>query len=194
MSTFDPGLEPPGDWQTPYAPPTYGDDSPGARAAVYLWLCAGIQLALSACCGLTGLILILVGTDELLQQMPADMPNREQVVQMLPVMGPVFAIASVVFLLFPALAMGLLAFKVRSGSRGAILTSMIILGIQTVCLGLMTLVNLLGVAMTRSLSDLLVILLMGGVLALFIKTLIELWAAMNRGQNQRERHPSETGW
>lgn len=174
MSTLDPGLEPPGDWQNAYAPQDPGPNPTGQKAAVYLWLSAGLQLLLSCCCGLTGLGLMVMSTSEIMENMPHDMPNREEAMQMLPVMGPAIAIGSVVLLFIPALVLGILAFWVRSGGRVASIFALIILGIQCVGLALLTLNYILALLTFQSIAILFMIVVMGAILALFIKTGIEL--------------------
>jgi hypothetical protein len=192
MSTFDPGLEPPGDWQQSYYDPQpYAPNEAAGRAAVYQWVSAGVQLAMSCCCGLSAIGLMMIGTDELLRQMPPDMPNREMVNQMLPILGPVIAVASVVLLLIPALVLGVLAFKIRSGGRGAIIASLVILGIQTLGLGVLTLMNLIGAVFNRSLGDLVGVMILAGAVLIFAGTLVQLSMAIKQSY---AAPPTDQGW
>lgn len=193
MSTFDPHLEPPDDWQMPYDPPPPGPTGAGAAAAVYVWLCAGVGLVMSGCCGIGGAFFALVPTDEMMRQLPPDAPNRDQIVQMLPMLptiGVVMAVIAVVMMLVPALLLGVLGFKVRNGGRGATITAMIVLGVQGLALVWVLLVSLRSLVITRSLPDLIVIVLTGGALLLIGVTITKLWAALN----PRDAEPHMTPW
>lgn len=174
----------------PYDPPPPGPTGAGAAVSVYVWLCAGVGLVMSGCCVLNAVGLMFVHTTELMGQLPPDMPNREQVAQMVTVMGPILAIASVLLLLIPSLVVAVLGFKVRSGSRGGTLTALIILAVQGAVLALILLVSLMGLAITRSLAGLIVIVLIGGALLLIGVTIAKLWAALN----PRDAGPPMTPW
>jgi len=180
MSTFDPGLEPPGDWQTPpsYAPPEPGIS--GEQAAVWQWVCSAALLLLSCCCGFVAGGMMIISPEELMQQMPPDLPNREQVRQFLPYMGPIIAVGTVVVLLVPAIVLGVLSFYVRSASRPAAIVSMAILGMQSILIGGMALISAINILITRSIPDLLSVLVMGAAVLLFIKTIFELWPIATR--------------
>lgn len=179
MSTLDPGIEPPGDWQPPYAPPPpRGRTEATDRAAVYVWLCAGLCLALACCCGMSVVGMTMLPTSEIMSQIPADMPNRDQIQQLLPVMAVVMGIVAVVFLLIPGIVLAILGFPIRAGGRPSAITAMIILGIQALVLGLITLMNLLGVIISRSLGDLIGVFILAGVVALFVLALSALWASL----------------
>lgn len=191
MSTLDPGLEPPGDWQTAYAPQDPGLNPAGGKAAMYLWLSAGLQFLLSCCCGLTGLGLMVMSNAEIIKNLPQDFPNREEAIRMLPYMGPVMAIGSVVLLFLPALILGILAFRVRSGGRVASIVALVILSIQCVGLALMILNYVIALMAFQSVAILFMLVVMGAILALFVKTGIELVNVL--------RHPTSTdlsqdGW
>ncbi len=191
MSTLDPGLEPPGDWQNAYAPQDPGPNPAGGKAATYLWLSAGLQLLLSCCCGLTGLGLMLMSAAEVMENMPRDIPNREEALRMLPYMGPIMAIGSVVLLFLPALVLGILAFPVRSGGRAASIAALVILTIQCLGLAMMILNYLIALMTFQSFAILFILLVMGAIMALFVKTGIELINVL--------RHPTPTdlsqdGW
>ena len=197
MSTFDPGLEPPGDWQMPYDPPPPGPTGAGAAAAGYVWLCAALGLVMSGCCGIGGVIFALVPADEVMRQLPQDAPNREQVVQMLPMLptiGTVMAVAAVVLMLLPALLLAVLGFKVRSGGRGASITAMIVLGVQGLALVFVLLMSLTGLLVTRvvAVADLVFIALTAGVLLLVGVTIAKLRASLS--QRQTMESPPAGPW
>lgn len=191
MSTLDPGLEPPGDWQDAYTPQDPGPNPAGGKAATYLWLSAGLQFVVSCCCGLTGLGLMIMSTAEIMENMPRDLPNREEALRMLPYMGPALAIGSVVLLFIPALILGILAFWVRSGGRVATIIALVILSIQCLGLALMILNYIIALMAFQSLAIVLMLAVMGAIMALFVKTGIELVKVL--------RHPtsidlSQDGW
>jgi len=124
-----------------------------------------------------------VPKDEIMRQFPADMPNRDQFEQMLPIIAAVMGAVGVLALLIPAVVLGVLGFKVRSGSRGAAVASMTILGLQGSALGLVILVNLVSVLINRSIGDLIGVILIAGVLAVYIKAAVSLWAVLNARAN-----------
>ncbi len=182
MSTLDPQLEPPGDWQSPYTPPPGGAGGPtdeARRGAGYVWICAGLSLAMSCCCVLSALGMSMLPRDEIMRQLPADLPNRDQFEQMLPMLAALMGAVGVLVLLIPAVVLGVLGFKVRSGGRGAVVASMVILGLQGAALALVILINLVGVLVNRSIGDLIGVILMAAILAVYIKALAALWAALN---------------
>ena len=182
MSTLDPGLEPPGDWRSPYTPPPGRPGGPteaANKAAVYVWLCAGLSLLTACCCVFTALGLAIVPTDELIRQLPADLPNREQVIQALPTLGVVMGIFGVLLMLIPAVTLGLLGFPVRSGSRGASIASMIVLGIQAGVLGLMLLTILAGVLINGAVGDMIVVIILASMMAVFVRAIFTVWSALN---------------
>jgi len=110
MSTLDPGLEPPGEWPPPYPTPPTGRTQASERAAGYIWLCAGLSLAMSCCCGIRVGEIFALPTSELMSQVPADMPNRGQIQQLLPVIGIVMGIVGVMLLVIPGTALAFLGF------------------------------------------------------------------------------------
>lgn len=191
MSTLDPGLEPPGDWQTPYPAQYPTPNQAGGKAAVYVWLSAGLQLAMSCCCGLTGAVLMVMSTAQITENLPHDLPNRDQALQMLPVMGPALAVGSVVLLFIPAVILGILAFQVRCGGRAATTIALVILSIQCAGLALVILNYVYALLTFQSIAILGMILVMGGVLALFVKTCFELLGVL---RHQAPANLSEDGW
>lgn len=189
MSTFDPNLEPPGDWQMPYDPPPPGPTGAGAAAAVYVWVCAGAGLVMSGCCVLSSATMMLLPAGEWKRHLPPDMPNREEFLRILPTLGVVMAVAGVILMLIPSLVLAILGFKVRSSGRGGTLTAMIVLGVQGVAMGLLLLVSLAGLAVTRTLQDLIAIVLMAGVLLLIGVTIAKLKAALNPRDSEARTTP-----
>lgn len=191
MSTLDPGLEPPGDWQNAYAPQDPGPNPAGGKAAVYLWFSAGLQFVISCCCGLTGLGLMLMSNAEIMENMPRDIPNREEALKMLPYMGPAMAIGSVVLLFLPALVLSILAFWVRSGGRAATIIALLILSIQCLGLGLMILNYIIALLTFQSVAILFMLAVMGAIMALFVKTGVEL---INVLRQPTPTDLSQDGW
>jgi hypothetical protein len=182
MSTLDPGLEPPGDWQSPY-PPTPdgagGSTDAANTAAVYVWVCAGLGMLMSCCCVFSAIGLSVLPTHELMRQMPPDIPNRDQIEQLLPTIAVMMGVVGVLLLLIPSLVFAVLAFKVRAGSRGVTIATMIILGLQTASLGLLLLINLAAALVGGSLGDLAGVIIIAGVFAVFVTAMIALWKALN---------------
>ncbi len=178
MSTFDPNLEPPGDWQMPVSPPPSGPTDAANIAAIYVWISAGIGLVMSCCClGLTA-GLMLVPPETLLKELPPQMPVDE-VRSILPVIAVVSAIIGVGLLLIPSLVLAVLGFKVRSASRGACITAIILIGLQTVMIGLWLVSALMGILTTGMTPGAIIpILLSGGYLGLLIWTLAKLRAVL----------------
>ncbi len=189
MSTLDPGLEPPGDWQSSY-PPVPGGPGGGSggggpteatgKAAVYVWLCAGLSLAMSCCCVLSAIGMKYLPKGELMRQVPADMPNRDMIEQVLPMMAVAMGVAGVLLLLIPAVVLGVLGFTVRSGNRGAAIASMVILGIQGAAIGLLVVMNLIGSLVSRSAGDLLGVVILAGVFAVYVKAMTALWSSLSQ--------------
>jgi len=125
----------------------------------------------------------LMPKGEIMRQFPADLPNRDQIEQMLPILAAFMGAVGVLALLIPAVVLGVLGFKVRSGSRSAAVASMIVLGLQGSALGLVILVNLVGVLLSRSIGDLIGVILMACVLAVYIKAVVSLWALRDTRSN-----------
>ncbi len=121
MSTLDPGLEPPGDWQSPYSPPpTNGRNRETDRAAVYVWLCAGVGFLMTCCCTLNAVAMIL-DPQTLIEQFPMELPpelKEMDLPQLVVGMSVVLLILYVVMLLVPSAALTLLGFGVRNGRPG----------------------------------------------------------------------------
>ncbi len=191
MSTFDPGLEPPGDWQSPYAPTPPPPNQAGGRAAVYLWLSAALQLVMSGCCGLAGLGFMFMSSAQIMENLPDDLPNHDEVLAATHYAGPVLMIASVVFVFIPALTLIILAFWVRSAGRASTIMSLIILGIQSAVLSLLILNYLFILLTIPSAAILVFIVVLTSILVLFIKTCWELIGALRR---PTPAYPSEDGW
>ncbi|MEZ6189711.1 MAG: hypothetical protein R3C45_00290 [Phycisphaerales bacterium] len=99
------------------------------------------------------------------------------------------AIGSVVLLFLPA--GGILAFWVRSGGRPATIVALVILSIQCVGLGLMILNYLLALLTFQSVAILFMLIIMGAITALFVKTGIEL---VNVLRNPAPTDLSHDGW
>ncbi len=191
MSTLDPGLEPPGDWQTSPFEEESAAVSQARRAAGFLWASAGLQLALSCCCGLMGLGLMFVDPQQVAETLPQDMPNREETLRLLPTLGPALAGASLLVLFIPALVLIILAFWVRRASRPATTTAWIILILQSALTGLVLLNYLSAMFTFPSVGVAVSAVLIGAVLWLFIKTCFEL-SALRKLLSASTGEPS--GW
>ncbi len=194
MSTFDsnlippePGPEPPGDWQTPYpsqAGPT------GEKAAAYVWVCAGVLLLMSGCCGVSGIMLSLMDTSQIIDQMPADIPLDENMRRALPMVGPAMAIGSLVLLFIPCVVLTILAFKIRSGGRTSTIIALVLMGILSGVFALTLLNYLIALVQFPQAGILLVVVIVGFVTGLFVKTIFELINVLRAGGQANNTH----GW
>lgn len=188
MSTLDPGLEPPGDWQSPYTPPPTRQPAAWQSASVWVWVCSGIELLMSTCCTCSGLVLALVPEGELLKNMPADMPNREEVVLMMS-MSTAIGIGMLVLgaiLMLPAIMMSLLAFWVRSGSRTAAVTCMALLAIQGLVFSLLLVLMIVLSLRAGTIPDPVSAVIYLGLIALIGKTLMMLREALKSSDGYDE--------
>lgn len=148
-------------------------------------------MAVSGCCGLLGAGFMLLSADQISESLPADIPNRAEAMQMMPYVGPTLMIGSVVLLFIPALILAILGFWVRSGGRVATIMSLVILGIQTAGLALMTLNYIFILRTYPSAIILMFIVFMTGILVLFIKTCFELIGVLRQ---RGPAYPSEASW
>ena len=199
MSTFDPNLEPtlpptqpgppqpPGDWQTDYAQQGH---PAGEKAAVYVWLCSATLLLMSGCCGLSGIALLSMSTSQILENMPAHLPVDEQVMQMLPYLGPIMAIGSLVLLFVPSLVLAILAFWIRTGGRAVTVIALVIIGIQCGVFALALLNYLFALLQIPSAGMVMLVVIIGVITGLFVKTAFELINAL-KATRQTAAHQ---GW
>jgi len=181
MSTFDPQMEPPGDWQVPESPPQAPIPTRGSlRAAVFVWLVAGTGLVMSGCC-LINAVVMGFQTDMLLEQISKDLPPELQSMDMevmLQGMAVVMAIIATVMILLPAVVLAVLGFYVRLGKPGAINTAIGLVGLYAVLAGAGVLLTLIGVVTNgQVLTAVLPVLLLGGWGALSTVAMISLIAA-----------------
>ena len=134
---------------------------------------------------------MLLSNAQIMENMPADMPNRDEAIQIMPYIGPTLMIGSVVLLFIPALILTILGFWVRSGGRTATILSLIILGIQSAGLALVVLNYLFILIAFPSAAILIFIVILTGMLVLFIKTIFELIGVLRQ---RVPAHRSENGW
>ena len=192
MSTFDPNLEPPGDWQVPYGQPTpQGTNPNGPAAAVWVWVCGAVQILMSGCCALSGLAMMVLDPAEITKTLPPDMPNRDEFVQMVPMLGPTMLIGSLALLFVPALILCILAFWVRRGGKATTITCIVILGIQSMGVALMLLQYLYALFVLQAVAMIIMVVILGLILALFVKTIFELIAVLRSASNTQD-YPN--GW
>ncbi len=126
MSTLDPRLEPPGEWQSPYSSPPGRPGGPGGpteaarKAALYAWLCAGAGLLMTCCCLLNAVAMMIqpqLIIDQILTTLPAEL--RGQVTKQHVVTASVgLAILYLLVLLIPSVALVFLGFGIRRGGTG----------------------------------------------------------------------------
>jgi hypothetical protein len=163
-------------------------------AAKYVWLCAALSLMMSFCCVFSAIGLTIVPSDELVRQLPKDMPNRDQIIQVLPAMAMLMGVVGVLLMLLPAVALGILGFPVRSGNRGATFASMVILGVQGLLLALLSLKILLDVLLGGSIGDLIVFIVLACVIAAIVKAIAALRSALRSTRNDPQDPPSIEPW
>lgn len=181
MSTFDPGFDPPGDWQSPYAPtPPQGPSPITRRAALYVWFCAGMGLMMSGCCVLNTLGMV-IQPDLVLDQMPTELPPELQNIDMKPVVrgtSVVIGVMAVLLVFLPAILLAVLGFSVRQGKPGSVSVARGLVWLYIVLSSAGLILTLVTVASHgQFLPILLPVLLLGGWLFLCTSAITSLNAA-----------------
>lgn len=172
-------------------PPPMGDAYPpprftglGRAAAFAVWITAAVQFVLFSCCGIYLIALGIAPAQQLRQafQQAAGRLHTEQAQAMLNQMlahQNAFRIGGAVVMLVTfalALVLMLAGFGVRRGNRTAITLARVLVWIQTVLMGLLTILSLASL-LSGGLPSLVVLVIFGGLLALCIWTLRRLRAA-----------------
>lgn len=194
MSTFDPGLEPPGDWQTPPGP--YDDpQGPSLRtaraAAMAVWFCAGAGLVLSSCCVMSAVAFSATPPDELFRQLPSQVPIDE-FRKALPVVTAAFAAIGVGLFFLPSIVLAVLGFKIRSAKPKACTAVRVILACQSGVAALFILLILLGMPTSGVTPNALVVLLIiGGYMGLTVRAFRRVGAVQSHPVSDRHPQPWE---
>jgi hypothetical protein len=181
MSTLDPGLEPPGDWQNAYASQDPGPTSSSTAAAISVWLSAGYGLLMSGCC-LLNAVWSALNSAAVAQQVPNELPPEMQHIdmsQMIQIMSACMGVVVIVLIFLPTLALTVLGFWVRKGHRGAIGNARVIVWLFSAlaCLGVLMAI-FSGATSGQMWASLFLILLCGAWLAICIITAGKLKTAM----------------
>ena len=157
----------------PYAYDTAG--SPHARAAVAVWVSAGLLFVLSVCCaGMFGMLgAIPIGELKQMDEAGEVPPEMwDQLAEAQPHM-PAVAVGLAVVTMLPAIALLILGFYVRGGRRGAMIAAQAICWVPFGLLVIYVLLSLPAVATTgvAGVVGLLPSLAVGGVLFWAIRSL-----------------------
>lgn len=168
------GVEP---WNEPVAPES-GDAC--RRAAIWVWGVAAGELLLTACCFVMFLSIALVPAADLRQGLAEnDMPDEqiEQVMQIKPHMAA-FAAGYGMLSAIPAVLLAGLAFGVRTGGKWSTITCQVIIVMQMLVVGWITLMAVIAALSMGQLAQFtLALVLLGSLLATLVMTFRHLWRA-----------------
>jgi hypothetical protein len=134
-SPYPPGPQP--QYPLGYGYPTPAGDPrrPARRAAVLMWIISGLMIASGACCGVMGSVV----SSQAAQLPPETRQQMEQLETQLRQLGrisfPALIIGAGVGLIVFAIGQAILAYFVRRGGMGAVLTALIVTG--AICLFLL---------------------------------------------------------
>lgn len=171
-----------------YPPALPGESRAGLRAAVAVWVSAGLLLVFSTCCVGSLAMVGLMPLDQLKQadqsgQVPAEMWDQiGQAQAYIPLVAGLLALVTVV----PAIVMLVLGFSIKSGKRGATLTALILSIVALVGVGLMLLLAVFG-SLQSGQIDICSLSLFGGLAACLV------WCVTSLKKALAEAGPSFAG-
>jgi len=161
------------DWSMAPGPPDPHEPlAPGRKAAIWMWVIGSVMLLVGGCCLASGLGLLVVPDSdyeqmmrEQSQQMPAEQQQAFSAIRK-EVIVTAMAACSMLSGVLPGLAMVGLGFPVRSGKRWAVGTSIGVVLLLMISLGVIFVLILLGSLISGAIvSNLLTLLVLGGLLA-----------------------------
>ncbi|MEM6459279.1 MAG: hypothetical protein AAF710_07805 [Planctomycetota bacterium] len=161
------------------AMPDDGDSGAYGRAAVSVWVAAGLWLAVAGCCVLGVAVVGLVPLDEVRQQDTGGQVPPEvwdQLGQAQPVLPAAAAVIGLLTLV-PAVVAVVLGFRVRRGGRGATRTCLVLAWIGLAVLGVSLLLSLPTVLRGGVCN----VLFTAGLTAVFVWCVVSLHRALQSG-------------